>query len=248
MGWSTALLAEKIRVQPSYLTNVIKERAHFSADQIHAIAFELGLSDDETQYLDLLMQWERAEFKSRKKSLHEQVQELRHKHIHADQQLLAPETALSDADKERYYLDPNIELIHLYLGVKGVPSEIGEIAQAWGLRSEYVVNIIAFLEKRGLIERVKKTWKVKPVHQMLSHESPLCKPQQILKRLRALDVLQRMQPERVYSFNGTLTMSEETRMQVQARFIEFLKECEELVLASPSEGIYNLQFDLFPWL
>ena len=83
---------------------------------------------------------------------------------------------------------------------------------------------------------------------MLPATSPLCKPQQMLKRVRAFEAIQKMNAAQVYSFSATVTMNEETKLRIQTRFVDFLKEIEQDVLASPSEDIYHIQFDLFPWL
>jgi hypothetical protein len=66
--------------------------------------------------------------------------------------------------------------------------------------------------------------------------------------VRAIEVLQRLPANRVYSFGGTLTMDEETKLFIQGKFVEFLKEVESAVIKSPAEKLYHLQFDLFPWL
>lgn len=247
-GWSTAQLAQQIRVQPSYLTNVVRERAHFSSDQIYAIGSQLNLSAVEIRYLDLLMIFERAEFPERRQVLQNEIHAIRDKEFRTEKRLRAPENRLSELDREKYYLDPNIELMHLYLGIKGAPKEITKIAQAWGLSTDYVAQIITFLEKVDLVKTAPRGWKVQGTHQLLSPQSHLAKPHQILKRIRALETIQKISAEKIYSFSGTLTINEETRLQIQSLFVEFLEKCEKASLASSEEGIYHLQFDLFPWL
>lgn len=247
-GFSLQELAQRTRIQPSYLTNVTKERAHFSADQIFAIAEALALSPAETDYLQLLMEWERAEHPSRKKSLEARLQRDRQENLHAEKVLATAAPKLEGETLERYYLDPNVELLHLYLRTEGAPTETAAIARAWGLSPAYTAEILRFLDSTGLARRKGKGWKVEPVHQLLPRTSPLCKPQQALKRARAAEAMQRISPEKAYSFSGTLSMNEETRTQIQARFLVFLKECEKLVLASSRQGVYHLQFDLFPWI
>ena len=247
-GWSSAALAEKIGVQPSHLTNVIKERNHFSSDQIFSLGAELGLTEEEMSYLDLLMEWERSTFSPRKAKVLAAIQKIRDKKLRAEHQIHAKEPALTLQDSQRYYLDSNIELLHFYLGTKNAPSATEDIAAIWGLSSDYVAEILQFLQRTDLIEWKKNKWNVKSTHQYLSPRSPLCKPQQMLKRLRALEVIQNSAAEQVYSFSGTLSMSEDTRLFIQGRFVEFLKDLERAVLDSPPHHLYHLQFDLFPWL
>lgn len=247
-GWSTALLAERIGVQPSHITNVIKERNHFSSDQIYAIGGELGLTEEEMAYLDLLMEWERAEHPQRKQQLLTQIQSQRDQKLRVEKELKIQSLKLSSEENEKYYLDPNVELLHLYLGTKGVSVEAEQIARRWDLPVGYVAEILDFLQNVGLAEIKRGRWVVKPIHQLLPTSSPLCRPQQMLKRLRVMEVIQKTSPNEVYAFSGTLTMTEDTKLQIQARFVEFLKEIEKEVLMSEPENIYHLQFDLFPWI
>lgn len=247
-GWSSAQLAEKLRLQPSHLTNVIRGRAHFSSDQIYAIGGALDLSNEEISFLDLLMEFERAEQAVRKSKLQLQVQKLRDQNLRAEKALVSKENSLQPQDRERYWLDPNIELLHLYLSTKGAPSEPADIAREWGLPPDYVGDILVFLQKTGLIERHRGRWKVHPVSQHLPATSPLCKPQQMMKRMRAMELIQKLPADRIYSFSGSITMTEDTRLKIQGMFVKFLKEVESAVIDSESDSLYHLQFDLFPWL
>jgi uncharacterized protein (TIGR02147 family) len=247
-SWSIARLGEKTQIQPSYLTNVTKERAHFSSDQIYAVCESLGLSEEETSFLNLMMEWERATHAKRKQALRSRLELLRGQNIRVEKYVKAPQAPLSEIDKQRYYLDPNIELIHLYLGTKSAPVEAQQIAQAWGLPESTVVDILAFLQKSGLVRLRGRKWEVENIHQHLSQESPLCRPQQILKRLRGIETLQRTPEEKTFSFAATVTMTEETKLAIKARFLEFLEAAEKLVRDSEAKGIYQIQFDLFPWI
>lgn len=247
-GWSTALLSEKIGVQPSHITNVIKGRNHFSSDQLCAIGIELNLTQEEINFLDLLKEWERSEHPVRKSTLLKQIQQTRAQKLRLEKELkIAPPSFLKE-EMESYYLDPNFELIHLYLGTKKAPTDSHTIAKIWNFPEEYVEQIITFLRSKGLIEKQKTTWLTKPIHQLLPTSSSLCKPQQMLKRLRVLDVLQKNPTIDAYTFSATLTMTEDSKLYIQGLFLEFIKEIEKEVLKSQPENIYHLQFDLVPWI
>lgn len=247
-GWSTAQLAEAIGVQPSHITNVVKERNHFSSDQIYSIGTALRLNEEEIIYLDLLMEWERAENLKRKSQLHSLIQKKRNQKLRVNEELKISQIKLSVEETQIYYLDPNFELIHLYLGTKNAPIEPESIARIWELPIEYIADIIQFLKNKGLVEIRKNRWVVKPIHQLLPSSSPLCKPQQMLKRLRLIEALQKLPSSNVYTFSGALSMTEDTKLYIQGLFLEFLKKVETEVLKSEPENIYHMQFDLLPWL
>lgn len=245
---STAKLASHIQVQPSHLTNVIKERNHFSSDQIAALGSVLGLEEDEIEYLDLLKEWERAEFKPRKNKLHKKVKEIRDQKLRTSKELKVAPLILSNNDLEKYYLDPNYELIHLYCGTTSASTNPETIGRLWSLPAEYIAQILNFLQTRGFIELRKNRWQVKPIHQLLPTSSPLCQPQQLLKRIRVIEAIQKLPPKEIYAFSGAFTMTEDTKLYIQGLFVDFLKEVEVAVLKSEPEHIYHLQFDLIPWI
>ena len=246
--WSLAALAKQVGLQASYLTNVIKERAHFSADQIHAIAEALALTQDEAEYLTLLMEWERAIHPGRKEALASELEVRRRKNLRVENYVATKAIELSERDLEKYYLDPNIELIHLYLGTEKAQHDPAQLAKLWGFSNEYLAEILEFLQGAGLLRWQKGQWKRETIRHHLAPESPLCRPHQTLARLRAIEILQRLPGRRVHSFAATVTMSEEARLEIQSRFLEFLQACEGIVKASRPVELYQIQFDMFPWL
>lgn len=247
-NWSMSALADKMGVRPSHLTNVIKERSHFSADQIYAICEELELPEDAAQYLNLLMEWERSTHVGRKEKLRREIQKTRDQKLRIEKNIKAKPLEMTPSDSETYYLDPNVELIHLFLGTKGAPVNTKAIAELWQLDVDYVGGILRFLVSKDLVQLQRGRWLVKPIHQLLPTSSPLCRPQQMLKRLRMLDIIQKKSRNEVYAFNATLTMSEDTKLAIQGKFVDFLKEVEKDVLDSDPDSIYHLQFDLLPLL
>jgi hypothetical protein len=46
----------------------------------------------------------------------------------------------------------------------------------------------------------------------------------------------------------TFSADEKTRLQIHDRFLEFIRDIEDLVKMAPSENVYQLGFDLFPWI
>ncbi len=245
---SMARLAEKAQIQPSYLTNAMKLRAHLSSDQIYSLGEVLGLNESAKEFLSLLMEWERASHAGRKADLRKRLDATKKENIRVGKHIKVPESPLAEIERQKYYLDPNIELMHLYLGTENAPTDTAEIAKLWGLPEQTISDALVFLQKSGLVKLKGKKWISEAVHQHLPRESPLCKPQQMLMRLRAMETLQKIPRNEAYTFAATVTMTEEVKFQIQARFIEFLKETEKLIRDSRSENIYQIQFDLFPWL
>ena len=62
-------LAEKTRIPKSYISKVVTGKAHFNYDQLFSICEILGMNQDQTDYLCLLLEQERSICPSRKKNL-----------------------------------------------------------------------------------------------------------------------------------------------------------------------------------
>lgn len=246
--WTLSGLADQAGLQASYLTNVIKGRAHFSADQLRAIADAMKLSQVESEYLLLLLEWERSSYPPRKKDLSKCIEEIRRKNLSSIRYVTTKESPLSEKQQETYYLDPNVELLHMYLGVPRLSQEIKEISKSLAVTEEFIRETLKFLESTGLVEVRKGRWVKNPVKQHLPEDSPICRPHQSLVRFKSLDHIQKIPKEKKYSFMATVTMDEEARLKIQAAYLSFLKEAQNIVEKSEPEGIYQIQFDMFPWL
>lgn len=246
--WSLARLAEQTGIQASYLTNTAKGRAHFSSDQIFAVGEKMGLNEKEIDYLNILMQFERATHPKLKKQLNDQLAQFRNENLRAEKVIETQDSPLGEIEKAKYYLDPFNELLHMYLGLDNAPTEIAAIAKAWQLPEKKTTEILSFLQQIGLVRIKGSKWQVESIHQHLSRDSYLAQPAQMLKRVKAIETIQKQPKEKVYSYIGTFTASEETKAEIQTRFLEFLKQCDKLIRESESKEIYHLQFDLFPWI
>ncbi len=246
--WSLAKVAEQTFIQPSYLTNTIKGRAHFSSDQIFALGEQLGLKEIEIEYLNLLMQFERSTHPKLKKQLNEQLEKIRNENMRVDKVINTAESPLGEIEKAQYYLDPIIELVHMYLNIDGVPTEIASIAKIWQLQEKKVAEVIHFLQQVGLVRLKGSKWQVESIHQHLSRDSYLTVPQQILKRMKALETIQKLPKDKAYSYMGTFTATEEVKDEIRTLFLDFMKKAEPRIRNSRAKDIYHIQFDLFPWI
>ena len=76
-----AELAKDSQIQTTYLTNVLKGRAHFNADQIFAVTHRLGFSTQEQDYCLLLLEWERTQNLKRRNLLKSRLDLIRNENL-----------------------------------------------------------------------------------------------------------------------------------------------------------------------
>ena len=110
-------LAEKIRVPKSYVSKVVNGKADFSSDQIFLCAQYFDLNEDQANYLELLVNYERSALKNRKDLINSKIEYLRKKYLKTEDNLNVTPSPEKSIDMARYYSDTLHLLIHQCLTI-----------------------------------------------------------------------------------------------------------------------------------
>ena len=239
--WTLRQLASATRLQASFLTNVLKGRLHFSADQLYALADHLGFSANERRYLLLLLEHERAGLKARRDELREQIEALRRENQKTEKHVSIKPVELSADAMAQYYLDPFVQLAHVHLNLTRFRDHPEELGPALGLSKKHLAGILDVLVRIGYVRIERGSYQVVAKNKHLPREAPLCGP------LKSIDQMQRLSISETYSFSATLSGNDETKAELQAAYLAFLKSAEAIVKAAPAQKVFQMNFDLFPW-
>ena len=148
-----------------------------------------------------------------------------------------------------YYLDPQVQIIHVALSIDRLAQDPKLIGDALGITRERLAEIIATLERLGLARR--HNGQLAPMETMLhlSRTSPLYAPWRNQSKLLSLVQLGKLSDSpKSYSFSTVFSATETVRREIQDRFLELLSGCESSVAQSKSKAVYQMSFDLFPWI
>jgi uncharacterized protein (TIGR02147 family) len=243
-----AELAKRTAIQPTYLSNVLKGRAHFSSDQLYSIGKFLELSEPELEFVLLLLEWERCSVKERKRELGKRLEAIRQEHLSTASHVTAKKVIPQDLASSEYYLDPLVKVVHVFLTIDRYGKDPKLIAEALRISPEYLGRILETLVRLGYTEaKPAGGYAIRVKHRHLPDESPLCLPHQALMRSRSLEQFQRLSRGKRYGFSATFSATPDTRAKIQAEFLEFVKKAEALVGASKETHVFQMNFDLFPW-
>lgn len=249
--FSLALLAQSCGIQPSYLTNVAKGRAHFSSDQAYLVLTELRRPMEEIEYILLLIDWERSGISSRKKLLKEKLNEIRNQKIRADRvvETSKAKPAASEAIPEsfKYYSDPFASILHMYLGTRAARSDSQGISKDLGLDLDRIKILLKNLEEMKLIRKVNGSYVVAVQAQHLASDSPLQRMHHTAIRALSMDKMIRLSKDDYYSFSATVSISDDSRFAIRAEFLKFIQKAQEIVTKAPAEKVMQMHFDFFPW-
>ena len=239
--------AEMAEVQAPYLTNVLKERAHLNADQFFSVAQVFALGAEEFQYGQTLLELERSSHEKRKEALRQKLAEMKKQKLKTESHLKASTTDIGEREAARFYLEPELQLVHAFFGVEEFANDHDLIARSLRINPAKLHALVQELESLGFLKKSNKGYQKtkKSIH--LSKSSPLCRPQQLLMQHRSLQHQQGLAEDSRYNFAVTFTADPETREKIQQEFLRFLSTIEETVRAAPSEDVYQMNFDLFAW-
>ncbi len=240
-------MAKACRVQKTYLSRVFKGDAHLSDDQLYLAVDFLGMSPEERHYVTLLHQYERSGLEPRKRQIQPQIEAVRKRNLKTASHLNVEQLSAEASDFSEYFINPMMQLVHMYLMVPKFAKDLTRLRQNLGLPSADLAKILARLSQMGFIRFHQDKYEVVKDSFHLSPDSPIYQAYRKLLRMKALERLEKTQPDDSYGISVVFTATEDVRRKVQARFLAFLKEIEDEVRPAESAEVYQMNFDLFRW-
>ncbi len=244
-------LADSIRIQKSYLSRVMNGRADFSTDQLFMVCKHLDLTKEDTDYILLLLEYERSLYPERREELLEEIEKIRDekrdskhglKRVEEMKALEFDSSIFSD-----YYTNSDYALVHMMLAVERMRTNLHEIREALNLTENRFSEILNKLEKMELIENQDGEIVVIKKRLHLPKGSKLEVPHMLLMKQKSSQHLLGLEKTERTSFIATFTSNRKSFKKIQDRFNEFLKDVQTLSSEGKATGCYQFNFDLFPW-
>jgi len=240
-------MADAARIPKSYLSRVIHGKADLNADQMYLICKFLNFDNDESEYMQLLLEMEKTGLKERRNKLVEivssrQLEKLDTKH-HLETSLAAP----TSNELGTYYLSPLMQIVHVCLSINRYARNPHQLATDLKISQSKLNNIILTLERLQLIKRSKESIQLLARKIHLPKDSDLYSAWRNQIRLLGMHQMGEVSPENLYSFSVVFSTTKTVRKAIQAKFLEFISEVEKLSANSIEEEAFQLNFDLFPW-
>jgi len=246
---SYARLAAETGIQATYVSNVLAGRAHFGTDQLFLVGRWLRLSEAGQRFLTLLMEHERCSVPERKLLLERELETLRRENQQTKNHLRARAAEPTELEAAEYYLDPTVTIVHVCLRVPRYAKTPTLLCTDLAITAEHLVRVLSVLEHLGYVERSPKgVWKVVRGGYHLPDSSPLCIPHQAQLRVKSIGQMYRVVPGERHHVSVTFSGDAATKRSVHAEFLSFLQRAESVVRNAPDVSVYQMNFDLFPWL
>lgn len=240
-------LATACRVQKTYLTRVFKDEAHLSEDQLYLACDFLGFDPKDYLWITKLHAYERSACDKRRTMLRHEIYQLMKKQQQSDAYLAAKSLNINQELLNQYYLNPDMQLVHMFLTIEHYASDVAAIADHLGLTTEKVLDLIRHLEQTGIISFEKGKYHVRESQLHLNQDSPLYVPYRMMLKMRGIEQQRKLGADDLYNFNVIFSANEKTKNKIKQRFLEFLRSVEPDVVAAPAEDVFQMSFDLFKW-
>jgi uncharacterized protein (TIGR02147 family) len=238
-------LADSCRVKSPYLSKCLSGTADLNTDQAHCLGTFLGLNEEELNYFLELVEYSRSYIESYKKYLKKKIKSTQKQNLRTETNIKTAE--LSEETKITYYLDPLNLIIHMCATLEK-SLDVKALSKSLHISEDKVLEVVNQLIMLGIIKQEGSRYVsvVKGLH--LPSNSPLCRPHQMLMRQKVLNFQEALSEEgKGYNTMFTFSCDYETYIKIKNEFLSFLKITDKLIDQSHPSGVYQLQFDLFPW-
>jgi DNA-binding MarR family transcriptional regulator len=242
-------MAAHARIPKSYLSKVLGKRADLSADQMHLVCDYLRFDAEARDYMQLLLDHDRASLAARKAELARRIRAIQARYLKTSAYVQAETVSSAASDLSDYYLDPIHQILHVAAGVPRLGESLERLAAEMALPPQRLLAIMTRLEEMGFVERDATSGRYRTVRKNLHlpRDSKLFKAWRNQLRSLSLTRLDGLESEQSYSFTAVFTGSETLRRDVQTEILSMIGGIEKKVGASEKTGVYQLAIDLFPW-
>ena len=238
-----AKIAQALRCQPTYVSQVLHGSAQLSLEQADQLNRFFGHSEDESEYLLLLVQRERAGTPSLERFFAAKISELKSRRLVLTARLGTGQT-LSKEDQSRYYSSWHYAAIHVALSIPSLRSP-SALAEHFKIPLKKVTTVLEFLVQIGLASpQGGGDFGTGPSAVRLGNDSPNILRHHANWRQQAIDSLDREELSELH-YSGVLTLSQKDAGRLKDRMLERLKEDLEIVKASPEEELFCYCIDFF---
>lgn len=240
-------LAKACRVQKTYLSKVLSHDGHLNQDQLFLACDYLGFTAHERHYLFLVFEFERSCVPKRRDELLAEIKILRKNVRKTESRLNVTNLeTLTDLTTE-YYLDPNIQIVHMFLTIPKYAANVSLIWKEMRISETTLHGILVKLQSLGIIELREGKYRIVKDNIHLPAESAVYRPYRSMMRIKALQRSEQLASEKTYNFSVVFSSSRLGRQKVHESFLEFLKKAQAEVTSGEATDVYQMNFDLFSW-
>lgn len=239
-------LAQAAGCQTAYLSKVLQRgsKVQLTPDHIFGICEYMQLSSDETKYMHLLLEKERASQVRYKKKLEAEISETQEQILRLKKQLDNKTISTNTIVHEIYYSHWLYSALHIAVSIPSLQS-ISALSKYLGVSKKKINRCLEWLESQGFVQSKSSgvwVWKKGNIH--LADDSPFIPVHHSNWRVRALqDFNQENQSSLHYSV--VQSISRKDYEQLKFMMVEWIKMFQKVSSPSDPEELVNFNLDFY---
>lgn len=226
----------------AYVSKVLNDSAHFSAEQAEALSRYLNLVNHETDYFILLVMFARAGTKSLQDYYRRKIDEARQSRFVLKERLKVKKN-LSAQDQSVYYSSWYYSAVHLLTGIPSYQTKEALSARL-SLPVKKVSEVLEFLESCSLVTKQGQRYQRTSVTLHLGNDSPMISKHHMNWRLQAMRSLDRDEKEAIH-YSSAVTIAASDLSKIKEILIQAIEQVRSRVRASKDEELYCYSLDLY---
>jgi uncharacterized protein (TIGR02147 family) len=238
-------LSKHLQISSTLMSQIRNRTRTLSMEHGAEIAVYIDLSESETRYFLLLVEYERAGSARLKNILKAQIDEHRKNNIELKQRLKTDAKApvLAEEQKARFYSDWSYSAIRNLVAVDPA-LDVARVADRLGLDRERTKTILEFLLECDLLRREGGVLLSGPQKTHVPSDSPWVSSHHRNWRLKAMEKMSRASSNELF-YTGPMSLSRDAAEVIRAHIPGFLEEVYSIVGPSQSEVVRCLNIDWF---
>ncbi len=235
-------MALHLTTSSTLISQIFNGDRHLNLEMATEVAEFLSLTERETDYFYLLIQYARAGSKKLERNLRRRIEAAQNDARKVSERVIK-DKELSEQEKSIYYSN------WLYAGVRNIIAtrEVktpDSIAERLHVPRQRILGVLEFLLAHGLISESKDGYEYLLKRTHISADHPLVHQHHKNWRLKGLEKML-AEPEANLFYSGPMSLSQADAERIRNKLLELLKEVTQIVGESDSETVRCLNIDWF---
>lgn len=236
-------LAEAAGCKTAYVAQVLGGAAHFSLEQAEGVNALLEHSEDESDFLLLLVQSARAGTENLRRRLRQQIKTARERQTNLKQRFRV-RNELSESELTEFFSRWFISAVHIAATIPRLKTREA-IREALGLDASLVKEALEFLVGKGLIEEKDGLLRPGSTRIFVGKDSPILKMHHANWRQKAVQALDRAAVDENVHFTAVYSLSAADAARIRERLIREIEAVRKVIAPSPEEELHAFTVDFF---
>lgn len=237
-------LAVHVKCHPTYVSQILNDKAHFSNEQALRCCDFFALSEDEAEFFLDLMNRDKAGDTKTKEHFQKRLDRKLSDRLDMKKRWKLAETFTAE-DELKYYESWIPQTIHILCQLPGY-NTVEKIASALRLSHHTVSQTMKNLESLGLIEFMQGHYSCVKESAHLGKTSPSIVKLHTNWRLKTVNTLSETGGFQGTHYSSVVSLSKAAVAEVNRLIYQHIEETRAVIIPTPSELLYCYTLDFYP--